>query len=480
MTGQCYLDIDAEIARGASGVVFKVQDPTLGADIPAVLKKIDGAVSLDDIEIDILFRLRHINLLPGLRLYVPPTGDACFAQDEVGMILPLMDRTGWEFILSKQTTWIERVDVFMQICEGVRFLHTNGIAHFDLKLQNILLRGVENVDPETLVVSTDNQAVVADFGLSRIVNGGNISSDNLLITVTHRPPENLMGSKVFGLESDIWSLGVIGLELLSRKAATATPDFYMGIISGFAKENQQKIDIQPGYWSKDLIQMMSRDPNYKDLIERYSASELIMIRGPQTPYSDRDKRREFIIRLVESEPIGNLIFEMMNMRPNARPNIHMVCDALGVIPRPGSVVVSLQPEFDPTDRLALLATSTLQKVNQQVLTSRGFPLSVQAVAQAERLCQRSLDLIRNTRRDIRTLVTLLAFTCLWIIAKMYGHRIDIEVAVFMLRGLVGFDSSLNRVPGWYTLPWSVGKPIIPSSLIVMERMVVERNDGILL
>jgi len=51
-------------------------------------------------------------------------------------------------------------ELFKQVCEGVKYIHDNGIAHRDLKLENCFL--------------DDNVAVkVADFGLMKVFGGAN-------------------------------------------------------------------------------------------------------------------------------------------------------------------------------------------------------------------------------------------------------------------------------------------------------------------
>jgi len=91
--------------------------------------------------------------------------------------------------------------IFAQICCGVSFCHSLGVAHRDLKPENILLERVGD----------DFQIRVADFGLSTIMQAG-----QLLSTSCGSPhyvaPEilNFDGTARYdGREADVWSLGVI-------------------------------------------------------------------------------------------------------------------------------------------------------------------------------------------------------------------------------------------------------------------------------
>jgi serine/threonine protein kinase len=85
--------------------------------------------------------------------------------------------------------------IFAQMLKGLCYLHENGVAHRDLKPDNVLLDGKRN-------------AKLADFGFSRRVDG------NLLMATpcgspTYVAPEILLGQDYDGFKADIWSLGVV-------------------------------------------------------------------------------------------------------------------------------------------------------------------------------------------------------------------------------------------------------------------------------
>jgi serine/threonine protein kinase len=85
--------------------------------------------------------------------------------------------------------------IFSQIIRAVAFLHRNGVAHRDLKPDNILLDARHN-------------AKLGDFGLSRRADG-----DHLMSTpcgsLVYTAPEILLGQAYDGFKADVWSLGVI-------------------------------------------------------------------------------------------------------------------------------------------------------------------------------------------------------------------------------------------------------------------------------
>ncbi len=58
---------------------------------------------------------------------------------------------------------------------------------------------------------------IADFGLSRAFGLPIKKYTKEIITLWYRPPEILLGQRVYSLDVDIWSMGCIFGELLNKK-----------------------------------------------------------------------------------------------------------------------------------------------------------------------------------------------------------------------------------------------------------------------
>ncbi|RCV37781.1 hypothetical protein SETIT_8G089800v2 [Setaria italica] len=98
--------------------------------------------------------------------------------------------------------WRTRFDIIVGICNGLCYLHKEkNITHMDLKPANILV---------------DDQMVpkITDFGLSRLDNNPQATTTSRLISPGYSAPEYRSEGKS-SLKSDIYSLGVIILELVS-------------------------------------------------------------------------------------------------------------------------------------------------------------------------------------------------------------------------------------------------------------------------
>ncbi|MDB4942095.1 MAG: serine/threonine protein kinase [Labilithrix sp.] len=108
----------------------------------------------------------------------------------------------------------DTVDYVLQACEAVAEAHAAGIIHRDLKPRNLFLAAT--VDGRPLVK-------VLDFGISKD-DGANGAEDMSLTRTTeiigspsYMSPEQLRASKEVDVRTDIWALGVILYELLTKK-----------------------------------------------------------------------------------------------------------------------------------------------------------------------------------------------------------------------------------------------------------------------
>ena len=116
--------------------------------------------------------------------------------------------------------------VFAKILKGIQTCHNMGICHRDLKMQNILVD--ENFNPK-----------IIDFGFATKNNG---QLEEYLGTKNYAAPEIFLNQPYDGFKADIFSLGVVLLNLttckIGFKNATKSDPYYIYII----------LKNYPGYW----------------------------------------------------------------------------------------------------------------------------------------------------------------------------------------------------------------------------------------
>jgi serine/threonine protein kinase len=110
-------------------------------------------------------------------------------------------------IKSPQPLSDEHIQFFLyQILRGLKFIHSAGVIHRDLK-------------PRNLLVNSNCDLKICDFGLSRAIHYQQKSGDmtDYVATRWYRAPELLLAAKEYGPSVDMWSVGCILAELLKRK-----------------------------------------------------------------------------------------------------------------------------------------------------------------------------------------------------------------------------------------------------------------------
>lgn len=110
--------------------------------------------------------------------------------------------------------------IFRQIAHGLAYLHKKGIAHRDLKLENILLNREDHPEPGPDGRKQQYLCVkLADFGVSRCLGEGSVAR-TFAGTPMYVAPEVMAASssdKGYGTPADMWSAGIVLYMLLTGR-----------------------------------------------------------------------------------------------------------------------------------------------------------------------------------------------------------------------------------------------------------------------
>lgn len=155
-------------------------------------------------EIKYLQELSHPNIITLLSVFTTKDQNLNIILE----FLPLGDLEG----LIKDTAGIPYgpadVKAWMgMLCRAVWFCHDNFVLHRDIK-------------PNNCLIASDGTVKLADFGLARSfadAAGARPMTANV-ITIWYRPPELLFGAPFYSGAVDIWSVGVLFAELITRAA----------------------------------------------------------------------------------------------------------------------------------------------------------------------------------------------------------------------------------------------------------------------
>jgi len=181
------------LGQGGMGSVYRAVDENLGVDV-AVKENLfttDEYARQFRLEAVILANLRHPNL--------PRVSDH-FVVGEQGQYL-VMDFIEGEDLRQRMEragniSEDEAVQIGAAICDALMYLHTRKppILHRDLK-------------PGNVKISPDGHIFLVDFGLAKVVHGGQITTTGArAMTPGYSPPEQY-GTARTDLRTDIYSLG---------------------------------------------------------------------------------------------------------------------------------------------------------------------------------------------------------------------------------------------------------------------------------
>eukprot|EP01059_Diplonema_ambulator_P032073 TRINITY_DN6107_c0_g1_i1.p1 TRINITY_DN6107_c0_g1~~TRINITY_DN6107_c0_g1_i1.p1 ORF type:complete len:468 (+),score=134.04 TRINITY_DN6107_c0_g1_i1:136-1404(+) len=170
-------------------------------------------------EVLLISALKHPNILT--------FRDMIATEEEAGtamyIVTDLMDIDLHKVISSRQALTERHVVCFMsQILKGLKYLHSAGILHRDMKPSNIL-------------VNEDCELKICDFGLARPIprkaadehreeSKGKFMTE-YVVTRWYRSPELLLQETYYTTAIDVWSAGCILAELLGRRPLFPGSDY---------------------------------------------------------------------------------------------------------------------------------------------------------------------------------------------------------------------------------------------------------------
>ena len=193
--------VEAELGRGAMGVVYKGFHP--GLEVPVAIKVLGDVYSGDasfrrrfQREAAAIAALNH----PGIvRIY-----DFDEDRESLFIVMEFVEGESLRSILQNKgrVAVHQALDITQQLLSAVGAAHSHNIVHRDLK-------------PDNIAISSIGKVKVMDFGISKLLvdTGGLTGTDAIIGTPTYMSPEQVRGEAVDG-RSDIYAVGCILYELL--------------------------------------------------------------------------------------------------------------------------------------------------------------------------------------------------------------------------------------------------------------------------
>lgn len=197
-------EIIGVIGKGGMGTVYKAKQLSLNRTVAIKVLKKEYASEKDFIlrfnrEAEVLARLSHPNIVPIIDKGV-----------KNGLFYFVMEYIDGETLRQKlkkgRLRFDEAIKYTLQILRAISFAHKQNVIHRDLK-------------PENVLIDTNGNVRIADFGLADIVGAQNdyslTGSGMAMGTAHYMAPEQRRDAKRVDMRADIFSLGITLYEMLS-------------------------------------------------------------------------------------------------------------------------------------------------------------------------------------------------------------------------------------------------------------------------
>ena len=248
-----HYELDCEIGRGGMGVVYRAKDRRLKRTV--AIKVLPPELAFRS-EIKTRF-LREAEMAAQLN---HPNIVDIYAVDEAGGIVFFVMAyvTGDNVAKLLHEHGALSIDqtrrILRDVADALAYAHERGVIHRDIKPDNIL------IDAES------GRPMVTDFGIARAVSEGEtrLTATGIAIgTPTYMSPEQAAGERAIDGRSDLYSLGILGYQMLSGEppfVANSTPAILVKHVSERPTPIEQRRSDVPPDLARVIMQLLEKDP----------------------------------------------------------------------------------------------------------------------------------------------------------------------------------------------------------------------------
>lgn len=202
-------ELHEEIHRGGQGIVFAATQQSTKQPV-AMKILLHGLLSSQrqrlrfEREVDLAARVQHPNVVSIIDRGLTADGHGYFVMERID------GQTLDEYLKSHDASVDDRLEIFTQICRGVRAAHQRAVLHRDLKPGNVL-------------IDAHNAVKVLDFGLAKSQRDEDdpelkTVAGEFMGTLAYAAPEQLRGNPDdVDVRADVYALGVILYEMLTSE-----------------------------------------------------------------------------------------------------------------------------------------------------------------------------------------------------------------------------------------------------------------------
>ena len=244
--------VEGELGRGGMSVVYRARDVRLRRDVaikvlPPELAFVSNVRERFMREAQTAAQLAHPNIVP---IYGVEEKDRL-----VWIVMALIEgeTLGARLTREGKLSAPEAQRILCSVGDALAYAHAHGVVHRDIKPDNILL------ERDTLRV------LVTDFGIARATEGdGRLTLTGVAVgTPTYMSPEQAMGDGEMDGRSDLYSLGIVGYQMLSGAppfTANSTPALMLKQVSETLPPLQGRAPAAPTAMVQAIERALAKKP----------------------------------------------------------------------------------------------------------------------------------------------------------------------------------------------------------------------------
>ena len=247
-------ELDCEIGRGGMGIVYRAKDRGLKRLVAIKLLPPELAFRSEIKsrflrEAETAAQLSHPNIVP---IYT--------VHEQNGLVFFVMAYISGDNLAKRLhergvLTTDETRKVLREVADALAYAHERGVVHRDIKPDNILLDAVTG------------RPMVTDFGIARAMDSSGdsrLTATGMAIgTPAYMSPEQAAGDREIDGRSDLYSLGVLGYQMLTGEPpfnAGSTPAMLVKHISEAPIPVQQRRSDVPTDLARSIMMLLEKDP----------------------------------------------------------------------------------------------------------------------------------------------------------------------------------------------------------------------------
>ncbi len=246
-------ELDREIGRGGMGIVYLARDRRLKRSVAVKLLPPELAFRTEIRsrflrEAETAAQLGHPNIVP------------IYSVDEreglVFFVMAYVDGENLAVRIHREGAMREEEvrKILIDTSRALAYAHERGVVHRDIK-------------PDNILIDRDGRVLVTDFGIARAITEGAdarlTATGTAIGTPAYMSPEQSMGERAVDGRSDLYSLGIVGYQMLCGELpfnASSTPALLVKHLSEApAPITERCPNLSPDLASAIMI-MLEKDP----------------------------------------------------------------------------------------------------------------------------------------------------------------------------------------------------------------------------